>query len=504
MQETQETQAPYVSHVSHVSHASLEGARLAMASTAPMVAPSPHLPRRELLALSLAWFAPSFISAALLPLVIPAQIALYIAPGGAGGTGNARQALTLGLAAAVSAVITLTLQPLVGAASDRLRTPLGRRLPFIAGGGVMALMGLALLALTHAFALFACGLILTLVANAVTSSASQGLIADCVPGGQRGVASGYVGLMTLFGTAGSFVVAALALSHFSGGATTSDGLAHGASVFYGIGAIALFACVGLTLLTVNENSLAQRCREASRLSTVESSHDRHVTAPLPAPANVAPRGLSPWRSANFRWVFLTRGAVMLGLALFMTYVEYYFARVEHLTNFVQATGIVIIVALVSGVGSAVAVGALSDRIGRRAPVVCVAGAAMAVAALLFVVMPTHAPLLILGILFGVGYGAFMSVDMALAVDVLPSAQNAGKDLGIWSIASTLPLIVAPALGSLVILLASDLGQLDLGYRALFGLAAVFLALGSLLALNVRERAPERSNIVVEVVRSNRS
>jgi MFS family permease len=463
------------------------------------------LTRRELFSLSLAWFAPSFISAALLPLVIPAQIAVYVAPGGTGGTGNARQALMLGLAAAVSAAITLTLQPLVGAASDRLRTPLGRRLPYIAGGAMMALVGLTLLALTHAFAFFACGLILTLVANAITSSASQGLIADCVPGGQRGVASGYVGLMSLFGTAGSFVVAALALSHFGVGAMATDGLANGASVFYGVGALVLAACAGLTLLTVKENNLAQRCRVESRRSASESVHDIRSATPLSSPMRVAPRGRNnPWRSANFRWVFLARFAVMLGLALFMTYVEYYFARVERLPNFVQATGIVIIVALVSGVGSAVAVGALSDRIGRRAPVVCVAGAAMAVAALLFVVMPTHAPLLLLGILFGVGYGAFMSVDMALAVDVLPSAQNAGKDLGIWSIASTLPLVVAPALGSLVILLASDLGQLDLGYRVLFGLAAVFLALGSLLALNVRERAQERLSAAVDAIGPDRS
>lgn len=482
----QETQAPQLSS---------EGTRSSISASPP------HLTRRELLALSLAWFAPSFIAAALLPLVVPAQIAVYIAPGSAG---DAQQALILGLAAAVGALITLTLQPLIGAASDRLRTPLGRRLPYIAGGAVMALAGLTLLALTHAFALFAFGLILTLVANAITSSASQGLIPDCVPGGQRGAASGYVGLVTLFGTAGSFVAAALALGHFSGGAVTASDLAHGATIYYGAGALALVACVGVTLLTVKENALAQRCRNGNHLSAVGGWRDTRATVPLSSHAQAARRGRNPWRSANFRWVFLTRAAVMLGLALFMTYVEYYFARVEHLTNFIQATGMVILAALVSGVVSAVAVGALSDRIGRRAPVVCIAGATMAAAALMFVVMPTHAPLLLLGVLFGVGYGAFMSVDMALAVDVLPSVQNAGKDLGIWSIASTLPLLVAPALGSLVIVLASDLGQLDLGYRVLFGLAAAFLALGSLLALKVRERAQRHADVEIETSPPNRS
>ncbi len=93
----------------------------------------------------------------------------------------------------------------------------------------------------------------------------------------------------------------------------------------------------------------------------------------------------------------------------------------------------------------------------------------------------------LGVIFGLGYGAYMSVDLALAVDALPSHHDAGKDLGLWSMASTLPAVLAPVLGSAVIFLAGLAGQTASGYRAVFGLATVFLALGAGFVLKVRER-----------------
>jgi MFS family permease len=80
----------------------------------------------------------------------------------------------------------------------------------------------------------------------------------------------------------------------------------------------------------------------------------------------------------------------------------------------------------------------------------------------------------------------MSVDVALAIGSLPSLQAAGRDMGVWGMASTLPGVIAPVLGSTVIVLASRLGETSFGYRGTFALATIFLILGAGFVLKVHE------------------
>jgi MFS family permease len=143
-------------------------------------------------------------------------------------------------------------------------------------------------------------------------------------------------------------------------------------------------------------------------------------------------------------VVLTRTAIMLGLVMFMTYVEYYFARVQNVTNFVATTALIAILALGGGVISGILSGVLSDRMKRRAPVVCVATLFMAATSFTFVVAPGDLGFWLwpLGVLFGLGYGAFSSVDWALTIDALPSLKEAGKHLGLWN-ASTISRLLSP-------------------------------------------------------------
>ena len=172
----------------------------------------PLLSRRELLGISVLWFALNFQFAALLPIVVPAQILLLVTPGSAG---TPAQALVLGALAALGAVTAVMLQPLVGAASDRTSSRLGRRRPYIIAGGALMLVGLTLLAASHMIVLYIVGLFLVVVANTVSGTAYQGLVPDRVPAKQRGVASGYMGLMTILGTVGSLAVASTLLGRSS-------------------------------------------------------------------------------------------------------------------------------------------------------------------------------------------------------------------------------------------------------------------------------------------------
>jgi len=430
---------------------------------------------REQVTLSLLWFSLNFETAALLPVVIPTQLLLFVAPG---GVGNAQQALALGWLSAIGALLALLIQPLTGMMSDRTTSRLGRRRPYILIAAVIYLAGMLALAVAPGLAVFVIGFVLAQIAANVGTASYQGLLPDRVPADQRGTASGYLGLMTILGNVGSLVAAAVLLSSVSSGPGLAAAVRSGAARYYALGAVVLVIGVLVTVVGIREKPI----------STVPPPLAREERPG--ASRNFLDPWLAPMRHDKFRWVFLTRASVMLGLTIFLTYIEYYFANVAHVTNFVQSTAAVALLALGGAVIGALTLGMVSDRIGRVG-IVAIATGLMALAALAFVVAP-HIPLWPLGLLFGAGYGAYTSVDWALAVDSLPALGAAGKDLGVWSIASNLPAVLAPLVGGLVIGGGSAAGiSTEAAYRSVFALAAGFLVLGAIFVFKVQEGQPHR-------------
>lgn len=431
---------------------------------------------REQLILNVLWFAINLQYAALLPVVIPIQILLFVAPG---QVGNAQQATFLGWLSAVASVVSLCMPPLVGTLSDHTTGKWGRRRPYIALGGLLLISSTPFLVSSVNIATFLIGLSLLHLGNNVLLPAYQSLVPDRVPKEQRGEASGYVGAMTILGNVASLGLAALLLGGTNQNSYSKSVIHSNASIYYIIGAAALFVMILITLLGVKEEPFQpEQCPSEEAGEKFLSRFARWFAHGWQA----------PWHSYNFIVVFLTRSSIMLGLALFMTYVEYYFARVQHITNFVQVTALVAVLALGGGVVSGIVFGILSDRLKRRAPVVCVATLCMSLTSFAFVV--TSANLINwlwpLGVLFGLGYGAYTSVDWALSVDVLPSLKEAGESLGVWNATVNLPAIIAPLLGSLIINLADGFGQIELGYRLVFMVASLCLIVAAITVLRVRE------------------
>jgi len=395
---------------------------------------------RDLLVLNVLWFPINLQYAALLPVVIPIQILLFVP---AGQVGDAQQATFLGFLSTVASVVSLCMPPLVGTLSDHTTNKIGRRRPYIAIGGLLLISSTPFLVSSVSIFIFLIGLSLLHLGNNVLTPAYQSLVPDLVPKEQRGEASGYVGAMTILGNVASLGLAALLLGGINQNSYSKMAIRSNASIYYIIGAAALLIGTLITLIFVHEKPLApekQSSQEAEENFLTRYAHW------------FAHGWKAPWHSYNFIVVFLTRSSIMLGLALFMTYVEYYFARVQHITNFVQVTALVSVLALGGGVVSGVVFGILSDHLKRRAPVVCVATLCMSITSLAFVV--TSANLINwlwpLGVLFGLGYGAYTSVDWALSVDALPSLEEAGEDLGVWNATMNLPAIIAPLLGSVII------------------------------------------------------
>ena len=429
---------------------------------------------REQLLLSILWFSLNVQSAALLPIVIPTQILLFIAPG---QIGNAQQAAFLGWLSTLGAVVSLLIPPMIGMFSDHTTSAFGRRRPYIVAGSLFLLMSAWTLTEARNVYIFVLGLTIYLIGNNSVTAAYQSLLPDRVPKEQRGEASGYLGLMTILGNVVSLGLAAWLFSQVSLNSVGKGVIESGAGVFYLLTAIILLVGVLITVAGVREAPYVPTVEETSTVREPFRPRFHHW---------FVRNWVEPWRDYNFMLVFLTRFSVMMGLALFLTFIEYYFADVVHITNFVQTTAAIAILALVGAVFSAFFLGIYSDRM-RRAPVVCAATICMASASLAFVTFNGNFPLWPLGVLFGLGYGAYTSVDWALSIDALPSLSAVGKDLGLWSASTTLPAIIAPVLGGLIITLTNVFGQTALGYRLVFAVATIFLTLGAVFVLKVRER-----------------
>jgi MFS family permease len=435
-----------------------------------------HSVRQEL-TLNILWFCLNVQYAALAPIVIPTQILLFV---GGGEVGSAQQATLLGWLVTVASVVSLLMPPLIGTLSDRTTGRFGRRRPYIVIGGLLLLLSTPYLIASSTIVFFLVGLAILHIGNNIVTSAYQSLVPDRVPKDQRGEASGYVGAMTILGNVVSLSLAALLLGGVNQQSYSLSFIRVHAGIYYIVAAIVVLIGILITVIGVQEDPL----NSSKDMPNQPKEKDEHRFAHW-----FATNWIAPWRAHNFTIVFLTRASIMMGLAMFMTFIAYYFARVQHIENFVQVTAVVAILALSGGVVSGIVFGIFSDHVKRRAPLVSAATICMSLTAVAFVIFPSSLVYWLwpLGILFGLGYGVYMSVDWALSIDALPSLEHAGKDLGLWDASVTLPSIIAPLFGSLIINIGAHFGQLELGYRMVFTAAAIFLVVAAVCVLFVREK-----------------
>ncbi len=398
----------------------------------------------EQIYLSLYWFGLNFHWGALLAVAIPAQVLKFVP--------EADKGLALAMVFAGGAFVALAVMPFVGALSDRSMSRFGRRSPFIVAGAL--LNALALLALGYAptFALFVVAYWCVQFANNFGGSAYSGLIPDLVPQDQRGAASGWMGLMTMLGTISAAVIAGLLMQR---------GLVH---PLYLIIIAVLLATMVITVVKLRETPLHER----------PAFHLREFLMQF---------WVDPRRHPNFAWLFVSRFLAMMGFYTLLSFLQYFLKDFLHLPRFTEATGTLTAAVVVGALPSALAAGWISDRIGRRG-IVSASTLLMGTLCLVFLTAPSFGLMLGLGVIFGLGYGAFTSVDWALAADVLPSRASAAKDLGIWGISATLPQVVAPLVGGPLLDAFNRIGT-NRGYIGLMLIGAAYFIVGSVTIWKIR-------------------
>jgi MFS family permease len=350
----------------------------------------------------------------------------------------AHKVQNLTLISSASFVFTLLTQPIIGSFSDRTRSRMGRRAPWIMiGGAVGALLLVGIGSLTSVLWVAVFWIVLQVSLNAVQGPFTA-ILPDRYPRNRRGIASAMFGIGTALGLTFGVVVA--------GQLAAKLGIAY--AVFGGLILVA-------TLLFV-------------LLNRDFSSKDAEA-APITFRSLFAGLWISPRKHPDFAWAFAARFFFILGYFMVL------FFELYLLTDYVglplaqanQTIGLLAIVNLATTLPAVVIGGIVSDRIGRRKVFVYFASALVAVGFLIPLLLPTVAGMAIMSAVSGLGFGLYTACDTALMTEVLPrDGAAAGKDLGILNIATNLPQALSTVAGGVLIS--------ALGYRALFVCGVVFV------------------------------
>ena len=156
---------------------------------------------------------------------------------------------------AMDNVLALLLLPFFGALSDKVRSPLGRRMPFILGGTLAAvtlMMALALVIRVGSLGVFLGCLALLLLAMGTYRSPAVALMPDVTPKPLRSKGNAVINLMgALGGMAALLLLVNVAVVRVAqpDGSVVSDYT----WLFVGVGALML-ACVLVLWRTVKENA----------------------------------------------------------------------------------------------------------------------------------------------------------------------------------------------------------------------------------------------------------
>ena len=374
----------------------------------------------------------------------------------------------LGFLGFVGLLVAMVVQPIVGVFSDRARTKLGRRLPFIIGGAVLIAASLFLLAAAPTLWILLVGVIFIQFSSNILQGPWQALIPDLVPESQRGTASSLKAVMDII---------ALVVGGLVAGKILSAGIER-----WGDNGVFLAAAAPTVVFFLFVIFTALWARE------------KQEEAPLPAVQKTVGEALKGAFYVNFRenrvfgWWFANRVLFWGAFIAINSFLINYMIDVIKMTETdAQAFygnlkmilgGALIVLALVSGW--------LSDRVGRK-PVMLIAGLVSFVGAfaLLFVRQETF--ITIAGGIVGMGIGAFLSASWALATDIVPR-QEAARYLGIANIATCIGSGVARLLGGVLIdPINRLLGSSSSGYLLLFSLAAVCFLASALVIIPLPNR-----------------
>jgi Na+/melibiose symporter-like transporter len=375
------------------------------------------------------------------PIILPA-ILLGLVP-------ESQKNSYLGILTFIGLLLAMIIQPLSGALSDRSQTAWGRRRPWMIVGTFIAMLMLAGMAFSSQLLI---GIMVTyLLLQAAMNTAqgpAQGLIPDLVPPQKRGFAAGVKNLFDM----GGLVVTSLVAGQLMG-----DG---NPAMAIGITAAILLVSTLITVIGTPEKS-------AQPTPTGEK---------FPSPLDFLK--LDRQKHPDYAHLLFSRFLILLGIYAVQGFAQYFIRDRLAVPNAAEVTG-----NLMAAIGLALTIlvfpaGWLSDRFGRK-NLNMLGGGLAALGIFLLVFVQSVAMLYVVGAIIGMATGIFLSVNWALATDLIP-AEQAGKYMGLSNLATAGAGASARLAGPLIDLVNNLWPGEFLGYPTLFLIAALVALTGTIL------------------------
>ena len=358
---------------------------------------------------------------------------------------------TLGLITSIGALSALFFDPVFGRISDRTMSRFGRRRPWMIVGMAGLLVALLIMAIAPTALVVGAGWILAQITANAAIAAHTASIADQLPSSQRGKVAGAIGIAQQAATLG----AAYAAQFF----------ATQLLLLFLIPGVVGFILVLIYAIMLPDKPRPFPARSRGGISTVLKTF-----------------WVNPIKNPDFGLAWWSRFLVVLANFMFITFRLLW---IQHEMNLepaeavrIMATGVLVftIALIVSGQIA----GWLSDKLGRRKVFIIVAALIFAAGTILLTQTTEPMMFFVAEAIIGVGFGAYVAVDLALVLDVLPDPEETAKDLGVFNIAMAGPQVVAPALAAWIVGLSSGTN-----YDIMLIIAGVIAVVGAVLIIPVR-------------------
>jgi MFS family permease len=367
-------------------------------------------------------------------------------------------------------VISVIVQPTIGAISDYTVSRWGRRKPWIVIGSALDVVFLLAIAYSNSILAIAAFVALLSFSTNIARGPFQGYVPDLVPARQVGTASALVGLMQILGNVTGFMLA--------NAAAALDNLP-----------LALIAVALVELVTMI--SVVWRVGRGQPPKPRDGKSWRSIAREA--------WGTDILQERSFVWLVASRLFFLMGGGILFNLVVAYLKQVFGLSQ-EEAAGVNTILLVIVAVTNVIVIlpaARLSDRVGRK-PVIyasCViGGAGIGLAALAPAI-----PVAIVGAsLFGVSAGMFLSVDWALMTDIIPKA-SAGRYMGLSNVATGTSGLLAVTTGALMMDAVNIAFGVGTGPRAAFLLGLAYYVVAAILLRPVKEPPASARGQVTETV-----